>query len=398
MNPEPQRIKDFLVPDLGEGLDEVTVTSWNVSVGEDVQLNQTLCSVETAKAQVEIPSPFAGRIVEIGGAEGDVLHVGAMLVRIDTAPDRVMAAAMVGDAEAGAPTLVGYGTDADFDRSRRGARPRAVPSARMLAKELGVDLAALQRGPDVARVITRADVLAAAHVSGIDTDVRPVRGVQARMAQRMISSHKEIPDASASVQVDCSGLLQLSETLRGGRGEDVTPFVLSLRFVVIALTHNIILNSTWVDSASGPQVHVYRRVHLGFAVATERGLLVPVITDAQQLTTRELACRTAELISGAREGTLTPAELSGSTFTVSNFGALGVDDGVPVINHPEACILGMGAIKARPVAVDNEIVSRPTMTLTCVFDHRVADGAQVARFLCELRDLIESPATALLDL
>lgn len=400
VNPEPQRIKDFLVPDLGEGLDEVTVTSWNISVGEDVQLNQALCSVETAKAQVEIPSPFAGRIVEIGGAEGDVLQVGAMLVRIDTAPDRAMAAAMVGDGEAGAPTLVGYGTDADFDSSRRGtrpARPRAVPSARKLAKELGVDLAALQRGPDVARVITRADVLAAAHVSGIDADVRPVRGVQARMAQRMIKSHKEIPDAQASVQVDCSGLLELSETLRTGCG-DITPFVLTLRLVVIALSHHMVLNSTWVDSASGPQVHGYRRVHLGFAVATERGLLVPVITDAEQLTTRELACRTAELISGAREGTLAPAELGGSTFTVSNFGALGVDDGVPVINHPEAAILGMGAIKARPVAVGNEIVARPTMTLTCVFDHRVADGAQVARFLCELRDLIESPATALLDL
>jgi 2-oxoisovalerate dehydrogenase E2 component (dihydrolipoyl transacylase) len=104
------------------------------------------------------------------------------------------------------------------------------------------------------------------------------------------------------------------------------------------------------------------------------------------------------LITGAREGTLTPAELRGSTFTVSNFGALGVDDGVPVINHPEAAILGMGAIKPRPVAVGDDVVVRPTMTLTCVFDHRVADGAQVAQFICELRDLIESPETALLDL
>ncbi|ETW21964.1 dihydrolipoamide acetyltransferase family protein [Mycobacterium gastri] len=401
MNPQPQRIRDFLVPDLGEGLDEVTVTCWNVSVGDDVELNQTLCSVETAKAQVEIPSPYAGRIVEIGGAEGDVLVVGAMLVRIDTTPDRAMAAASVGDGEAGAPMLVGYGADADFDSSRRATRaprPRAVPSARKLAKDSGVDLAALQRGPGDSGVITRAEVLAAAQVSGLDADVRPVRGVQARMAERMILSHKEIPGALASVQVDCSGLLRLSETLPGGRGGEVTPFVLSLRFVVIALTHHMILNSRWVDSAAGPQVNVYRRVHLGFAVATDRGLLVPVINDAQQLTTRELACRTAELISGAREGTLSPAELGGSTFTVSNFGSLGVDDGVPVINHPESAILGMGAIKARPVVVDNEIVARPTMTLTCVFDHRVADGAQVARFLCELRDLIESPATALLDL
>jgi 2-oxoisovalerate dehydrogenase E2 component (dihydrolipoyl transacylase) len=103
------------------------------------------------------------------------------------------------------------------------------------------------------------------------------------------------------------------------------------------------------------------------------------------------------LITGARAGTLTPAELTGSTFTVSNFGALGVDDGVPMINHPEAAILGMGAIKPRPVALEDRVVARPTMMLTCVFDHRVADGAQAAQFVCELRDLIESPETALLD-
>jgi 2-oxoisovalerate dehydrogenase E2 component (dihydrolipoyl transacylase) len=176
------------------------------------------------------------------------------------------------------------------------------------------------------------------------------------------------------------------------------PFVLTLPMLVIALTHNEILNSTWVDSPDGPQVHVHRHVHLGFGVATKRGLLVPVITDAQDKTTRELASRTAELITGVREGALAPAVLRGSTFTVSNFGALGVHDGVPVINHPEAAILGMGAIKPRPVAVGDQVVVRPTMTLTCVFDHRVADGAQAARFVCELRDLIESPQTALLDL
>jgi len=145
-------------------------------------------------------------------------------------------------------------------------------------------------------------------------------------------------------------------------------------------------------------VHIHPGVHLGFGVATKRGLLVPVITDAHNKTTRELAGRAAELIVGAREGSLTPGELRGSTFTVSNFGALGADDGVPVINHPEAAILGMGAIKPRPVAVADEVVVRPTMALTCVFDHRVADGAQAAQFVCELRELIETPETALLDL
>jgi 2-oxoisovalerate dehydrogenase E2 component (dihydrolipoyl transacylase) len=380
-----ERVKSFRVPDLGEGLEEVTVTCWYVTVGDEVELNQLLCSVETAKAEVEIPSPYAGRITETHGAEGDVLKVGAVLVRIETAPG-----APNGDAEV--PTLVGYGADAGIDTSRRG-RPLAAPPVRKLAKELSVDLAALQR--DTGEVITRADVLAAAR--GSQADVRPVSGVQARMAEKMASSHREIPAAKVGVDVDCSALLRLRDRCRPTHPE-ITPFVLTLRLLVIALGHNMILNSTWVDSPEGPQVHVHRGVHLGFGVATRRGLLVPVIVDAQDKTTRDLAGRTGELIAGAREGTLTPAELRGSTFTVSNFGALGVDDGVPVINHPEAAILGMGTIKPRPVAVGDEVVVRPTMTLACVFDHRVADGAEAARFVCELRDLIESPETALLDL
>jgi 2-oxoisovalerate dehydrogenase E2 component (dihydrolipoyl transacylase) len=334
------RVMSFRVPDLGEGLEEVTVSCWYVEAGADVELNQVLCSVETAKAEVEIPSPYAGRIVETNGAEGDVLEVGAVLVRIDTAPG-----------QAAVPTLVGYGADAGIDASRRTGRPLVAPPARKLAKELSVDLASLR--PDGGEVITRADVLVAAHGTG--DDIRPVRGVHARMAEKMALSHTEIPAAQAGVDVDCTALLRLSDR---SADREITPFVLTLRLLVVALSHNTILNSTWVDSPEGPQVHVHRGVHLGFGVATERGLLVPVIADAQKMTTRELARRTGELIKGAREGTLMPVELTGSTFTVSNFGALGVDEGVPVINHPEAAILGMGAIRPRPVVVGDEVVAR----------------------------------------
>jgi 2-oxoisovalerate dehydrogenase E2 component (dihydrolipoyl transacylase) len=382
-----ERVKSFRVPDLGEGLEEVTVTCWNVAVGDEVELNQTLCTVETAKAEVEIPSPYDGRIVERGGAEGDVLKVGAVLARIATAP----AAA---NGEIAVPTLVGYGADTGIDTSRRPTRPLAAPPVRKLAKDLSIDLAAIQHSAGA--VITRGDVLAAASGAEADSDVRPVRGVQARMAEKMTLSHNEIPAAKVTVEVDCTALLRLREQFRPAH-QDVTPFVLTLRLLVIALAHNTILNSTWLGSPGGPQVRVHRSVHLGIGVATTRGLLVPVIADAHNKTTRELASRTAELITGARAGTLTPAELTGSTFTVSNFGALGVDDGVPMINHPEAAILGMGAIKPRPVALEDQVVVRPTLMLTCVFDHRVADGAQVAQFICELRDLIESPETALLD-
>jgi pyruvate dehydrogenase E2 component (dihydrolipoamide acetyltransferase) len=391
VNP-PDRVKVFVVPDLGEGLEEVTLSCWRVAVGDDVELNQPLCSVETAKAEVEIPSPYAGRIVETHGAEGDVLAVGSLLVRIDTAPGATQAAtASNGELSARRPVLVGYGADDALDTSRR--RPKAKPSVRKLAAELLVDLGDVPPGPD--GLISREAVLAAAGVGaerpGVSYDVLPVRGVHAHMAERMTLSRSKIPDAHASVQVDCTALMRL-------RDEVISPFVLTLRFVVIALTHNKILNSTWVDRPDGPQVHSHHAIHLGFAVAAPRGLLVPVIADAQDKSTRELAECITRLIREARAGTLKPAELAGSTFTVSNFGALGLDDGVPVINYPEAAILGMGSLKPRPMVVDDTVVVRPQMTLTCVFDHRVADGAKVAQFLGELRRLIESPETALLDL
>lgn len=386
-----ERIKSFRVPDLGEGLEEVTVTQWNVAVGDDVELNQVVCTVETAKAEVEIPSPYAGRIAELNGAEGDVLNVGAVLLKIDTAPgdgDRPEAA------EPAPPTLVGYGADSGIDTSRRTTRPLAAPPVRKLAKELRVDLGSVQH---TGAIITREDVLAATRGNGNGADVRSVQGVQARMAEKMALSHKEIPAAKVGVEVDCAELLRLADRLRAAE-ENITPFVLTLRLLVIALRHNEMLNATWLDSPQGPQVRVDHRVHLGIAAATERGLLVPVIADAHSKTTRELAGRAAELIAAARAGKLGPGELRGSTFTVTNFGALGVDDGVPVINHPEAAILGMGAIKPRPVARGAEIVVRPTMSLTCVFDHRIVDGAQASQFICELRYLMESPETALLDL
>jgi pyruvate dehydrogenase E2 component (dihydrolipoamide acetyltransferase) len=404
MNPraDDDRVKVFVVPDLGEGLQEVTMSCWHAAVGDDIELNQPLCSVETAKAQVEIPSPYTGRIVEIRGAEGDVLAVGSLLARIDIAPGAPQQAPTTnGELSTRRPVLVGYGADDALDTSRR--RPKAKPSVRKLAADLLVDLSDVPPGAD--GLISRDAVLAAAGVGterpGVSSDVLPVRGVHSHMAERMTLSRSIIPDAHASVHVDCTALMRLRDRLRALVGDDdeaISPFLLTLRLLVIALTHNKILNSTWVDGPDGPQVHSHHAVHLGFAVATPRGLLVPVIINAQDKTTRELAECVARLIGQARSGTLKPAELAGSTFTVSNFGALGLDDGVPVINYPEAAILGMGSLKPRPMVMDDTVVIRPQMTLTCAFDHRIADGANVARFLGELRTLIESPETALLDL
>jgi 2-oxoisovalerate dehydrogenase E2 component (dihydrolipoyl transacylase) len=397
-------VKEFLVPDLGEGLEDATISGWNVAVGDDVELNQTLCTVETNKAEVEVPSPYAGRVVELGGAEGETLTVGSILVRIATsaAESEPVAPPPSANGAVRKPVLVGYGADDDMDTSRRasgGERPRAKPPVRKLAAELNVDLSRVTgSGPD--GVITREDVLAAAGRSAPSPEMVAVRGVQAEMAHRMTLSRRQIPDAHAGVQVDCSSLMRLRDRLRDATdGESpITPFVLTLRLLTITLRHHPNLNSTWLDTTDGPQIDLHPAVHLGFGVAAPRGLLVPVVSDAHDKTTRELAGVVARLIRDARAGTLKPSELQGSTFTVSNFGALGLDEGVPVINYPEAAILGMGSLKRRPVVVDGEVVVRPTMSLTCAFDHRIVDGAAVAAFLRELRYLIEAPELALLDL
>jgi 2-oxoisovalerate dehydrogenase E2 component (dihydrolipoyl transacylase) len=380
---DEQAIREFLVPDLGEGLEDATVVTWHIAVGDEIGLNEPLCTVETNKADVEIPSPYTGRIVELGGVEGETLAVGSLLVGVATN----------GPVER-SPVLVGYGADDTMDVTRR--RARAKPPVRKLAAELNIELASVAPGSGPDGIVTRDDVLAAAGERS--QNWTSVGGVRLEMARRMALSRREVPDAHASMQVECSRLLRIRDLMRHAGVDTVTPFVLTLRLLTVALSHHPTLNSTWMDRGDGPRIHVHPGIHLGVAVAASRGLLVPVVTDAQRKTTRELGATVARLIHGARAGTLKPIEMQGSTFTVSNFGALGLEEGVPVINLPEAAILGMGSLKPRAVVVDGEVVARPTMTLTCAFDHRVADGAQVAAFLRELKDLVEAPELALLDL
>lgn len=404
-------MSEFRVPDLGEGLEEATIVRWHVSVGEAVALNQSLCTVETAKAEVEIPSPYQGTVVELGGEPGETLPVGSLLARVDTGAGP--------DAGRPEPTLVGYGHDRSLDRSRRSrarasagapsetspGRPLAKPPVRLLARTLGVDLAALSPGSGPDGIVTRADVETAASQGSSRAADRqgsttfPVRGVRARVAEHLATSRREIPDATCGIVVDCSRLLAVRTLLdehavRRGLAPVVTPFSLLARLVVQALRANPLLNATY--DAAVPEITVHERVHLGIGTATERGLVVTVVRDAHDLTAHGLATELDRLSAGARAATLPPRDLAGSTFTISNFGALGLDDGVPVINHPEAAILGVGSIKPRPHVVDDEVVSRPTAHLTLAFDHRVFDGAEAGRFLGEVRDLVEAPELSLL--
>lgn len=442
-------IREFLVPDLGEGLLDATVVAWLVAPGDTVAVNQPLCVLETAKAEVEIPSPYAGTVVERRGEPGRTLPVGTPLILVDTGaptatgrapgitagPDPGVDARSADrtGADSG-PVLVGYGTGtgagvgagAGADTGRRAVRrrpaprrtpsaaptdtgrPRAKPPVRHLARTLGVDLAALGAGSGPEGTITRTDVHAAAASlmtgaagdggSASGTRSIPVRGIRARTAAHMERARREIPDAHCSLTVDFSRLIALRDRLRARDAESAaTPFALLLRLLTLTLREHPRLNATYVQD--GPEVRTYEAVHLGIGTATPRGLVVPVVRDAQDLPTVRLARELARLADGARTGALTPRELTGSTFTVSNFGALGLDEGVPVVNHPEAAILGVGSIRPRPHVVDGDrLVVRPTAKLTCAFDHRVCDGAEAAAFLTALGALVEDPDTLLLSL
>lgn len=384
---------EFLLADLGEGLEDATLVRWLVDVGDTVALNDVLCVVETAKAEVEVPSPFAGVVTELGGDEGDTILVGELLASIDDG---------TGDGRP-EPTLVGYGHDRATDRSRRAHRARpaasavglrraaeagrvlAKPPVRRLALQLGVDLAELAPGTGPGGIITRTDVERAASLDGRRSKVEQVRGVRARIANRMTEARALIPDASCSVVADCTRLLE-------ARRPGVTPFAMIAHHVVGALRATPVLNASYDEK--GPSIHVHRDIHLGIAAATDRGLLVPVVRDAGARDLDDLADELERLSAEARAGTIDPHDLQGSTFTISNFGALGLDQGIPIINYPEAAILGVGSIRPRPHVVDGEVVARPTTTLTLVFDHRVCDGVDPARFLTDLRARIEAPPGA----
>jgi 2-oxoisovalerate dehydrogenase E2 component (dihydrolipoyl transacylase) len=377
---------EFRLPDLGEGLESAEIVTWLVGVGDRVEVDEPLLEVETAKANVELPSPFAGVVVTLHGDPGATVAVGAPLVTI------------AADAEAFAAeperALVGYGDAVATAAPPRRRGTLATPPVRKLAGELGVDLAGMSGSGPRGRV-TRGDVMGARAPSA-EPEGRtvPMRGVRKTIADRMVRSHRDIPDASTWTDADATELMALRDALRSDYPDaKITPLVLLLRICVSALRQFPILNSRLDESAT--EIELLEPIHLGVATQTQRGLLVPVIREAHRLTTLELATELTRLVGTARDATSTPAELSGSTFTVSNYGAFGLDGGVAIINHPEVAILGVGRIAARPWVVHDALAVRQVVQLSLSFDHRVCDGADAGAFLRFVADRVERPASLL---
>jgi pyruvate dehydrogenase E2 component (dihydrolipoamide acetyltransferase) len=425
-------IAEFRLPDVGEGLTEAEVVAWRVAPGDTVAVNDVLVEVETAKAAVELPSPFAGTVEALLVEPGKAVPVGTPIISIATADAAGPAptGALIGEAgpDGRIATLVGYGPRPGAARRRprrtgppaTGALipadvpgvaaapasvaapalvPLAKPPVRKLARDLGVDLHTVA-GTGPGGVITRDDVRAAAEPEPAPAEPgtrrEPIRGVRRRTAEAMVASAFTAPHVTEFLAVDVTATMALRDRLRAAReytDVPLSPLTFVAKAVCLALRRTPVLNAKW-DEAAGEIVH-HDRVRLGIAAATPRGLLVPTIRDADTLSLRELAVALHELATTARAGRTAPADLTGGTFTITNVGVFGVDSGTPILNPGEAGILAVGAIKEAPWVVDGALAVRTVCQLALSFDHRLVDGEQGSRFLADVGAVLTDPGLAL---
>ncbi|MFI0793337.1 dihydrolipoamide acetyltransferase family protein [Micromonospora rubida] len=476
------RTQVFLLPDLGEGLAEAEIVEWRVAVGDTVTVDQTVVEVETAKAVVDVPCPYAGRVVTLHGAAGETRPVGQPLITIapldgDGGEPAGHAAYREEERAGSGNVLIGYGTG-HGGTGRRRRRPRLAiapeppavtpavapapapgpapavavapapspvqagastpaahpavalalapaagtgtgsalvisPIVRRLAREHGIDPATL-RGTGPGGVVRRADVEAAlaapatplapaprlapvptrpepARSAGDEDLVIPLTGIRKAIADKLSRSRREIPEVTIWVDADATALVQTRRAINSATPDQpVSILALLARICLSGLRRFPQLNAR-VDT-EGQRIVQSRGVHLGIAAQTDRGLVVPVLRDAQLLTTRELSVALAETTTAARAGALPPARLTGGTFTLNNYGVFGVDGSTPIINHPEAALLGVGRIVDKPWVVDGQLAVRKVTQLSLTFDHRVCDGAVAGGFLRHVADCVEQPA------
>lgn len=346
----------FALPDLGEGLEEAVVSEWLVAEGDDVTLNQPFVEIETAKATVEVPAPFAGRIAKLHAAAGATIAVGEPLVTFE---------------------VEGEGGGTDGASAAGPTTPTATPAVRKLAKDLGVDLTTVA-GTGPGGRVTREDVEGSQGGPG-EFDVVPVSILRATIA-RNLETVAAIPQVTTFRTVDATAI----DVVRRELG--VSPLPLFVRALAEVCTEHRSLNASWSDDG----VRLHRQVHVGIATDTERGLVVPVLRDAGGKGTAAIADEIAHIAERARSNALTADEVSGATIAVSNTGSYGSEFGTPLLNPGHAVTIALGVIEPRALVVDGRVDARPACTLSLTFDHRVLDGATVGRAFGALVDLLES--------
>ncbi|MFI6404609.1 dihydrolipoamide acetyltransferase family protein [Streptomyces sp. NPDC050548] len=452
------QVLEFKLPDLGEGLTEAEIVRWLVQVGDVVAIDQPVVEVETAKAMVEVPCPYGGVVTARYGEEGTELPVGAPLLTVAVGAP---AADTDAETEGSGNVLVGYGTGAPPARRRRvrrmaadvvtsvadapapapapapaagnggrgdGPVPVISPLVRRLARENGLELRELT-GSGRDGLILRADVEKALRAAAAQEAMAqeatllppatlptapaalptatttattdgvtrtPLRGIRGAVADKLSRSRREIPDATCWVDADATELMRTRAAMNAAAGPKISVLALLARICTAALARFPELNSS-VDMEAREVVR-FDRVHLGFAAQTERGLVVPVVRDAGARNAEALSAEFARLTEAARSGTLTPGDLTGGTFTLNNYGVFGVDGSTPIINHPEAAMLGVGRIVPKPWVHEGELAVRQVVQLSLTFDHRVCDGGTAGGFLRYVADCVEQPAVLLRNL
>ncbi|MFP3118966.1 MULTISPECIES: dihydrolipoamide acetyltransferase family protein [Streptomyces] len=468
MTESAQAVREFKMPDVGEGLTEAEILKWYVQPGDTVTDGQVVCEVETAKAAVELPIPFDGTVRELRFAEGTTVDVGQVIISVATGgggapapePEAAPAEAPAAEAESAEPkgrqpVLVGYGVSESSTkrRARRSAneapaeqapapeapapapapapaapvangtpvsgagRPLAKPPVRKLAKDLGVDLATVVPTGE-GGVVTREDVHAAAapqtpaeaapapapqpqaapapQAAAPAPDARetrvPVKGVRKATAQAMVGSAFTAPHVTEFVTVDVTRTMKLVEKMKADKdlaGVRINPLLMVARALLVAIRRHPDVNAAW-DEANQEIVRKHY-VNLGIAAATPRGLIVPNIKDAQAKTLPELAAALGELVSTAREGRTSPADMQGGTVTITNVGVFGVDTGTPILNPGESAILAFGAVKWQPWVHKGKVKPRQVTTLALSFDHRLVDGELGSKVLADVAAVLEQP-------
>lgn len=408
---------EFRLPDVGEGLDQAEIVEWLVAEGERVERDQPLVEILTDKSQTQLPSPKAGVIRRLGFAEGDMAEVGQVLVEFDggaAVDDEPATPAPPVATAAPAPSP----TPAPATPSRR---PKASPAVRRRALEAGIDLTTVAgTGPggritadDLSRAITAPDPTPAtapqtpaaaiaprpAPATGtlgqMAAGRHPLRGIR-RVTAASMTEALAIPHIHGADELDATELLagrQRIKELEPERAAALTPLAFFVMAVADGLRRFPMINAS-IDPDAG-HIDVHADINIGIAVASEQGLVVPVVRNADQRSLFDLADELRRLTIAARDRTITTAELQGGTCTVTNYGSLGGRYSTPMIRPPEAAIVGFGSIRSRPFVVDGQVVARPTLPIAVAVDHRLIDGDLMTAFQEHIIGLLSHPVALL---
>lgn len=405
---------EWKLPDVGEGIHEAEILKWHVKMGDDVAVDQVMAEIQTDKAVVDIPSPVAGEVVGILAQEGELVRVGTVVIQFETADrgsDRKPRASVNAPRDVAQPrstTTVAIGS-----------RALATPAVRRLARELKVDIQRVEGHGEHGRVLAEdvrrygeapppaspgEPVVKVAHPAlagslGAETRV-PLRGIRRTIAEHMVRSKFTAPHVTNMDEVEVSALVTLrseAKALAESQGIKLTYLPFIIKAVVAALKHYPDLNASLDDEAG--EIVLKHYYHIGIAVDDPAGLLVPVVRDADKKSLFDLAREIQVLTDKARAHTLTPAEMSGGTFTITNYGSFGGMFATPVINYPEVGIFGTGRIQKRAVVLDDDTLGvRPVMSLCLTFDHRVTDGGTAGRFTNQVMEYLHRPTTLFMEM